>query len=303
MENITMETTETVNTAEAVLADPSRRNVFAQAFGGAVIAAAGLGLAKAARAQSVTDADILNFALNLEYLEGEFYTLATTGKTLDQIGIGISGVGTQGSVVVKNNPQVPFTAGSPLQQFATELATEEQNHVKFLRSALGASAVARPQIDLLNSFNAAAAAAGIGPAFDPFASETNFLLGSFVFEDVGVTAYHGAAGLLTNKAYLDAAAGILAIEAYHAGSIRTRVYRAGSPATDIAAKIAALRASASGAADDMGVIVNGQSKILDADQNSIVFARTTTQVLKIVTLGGANNQGGFFPNGMNGTIK
>jgi hypothetical protein len=303
-----MENTEIITNAHDVSEDKlsSRRNAIL--LGGAAMA--GLMFSRHAQAQSttVTDADILNFALNLEFLEAQFYTLATTGQTIDQAGVSInSGSGTAGgTVTVKANPMVPFTTPL-LQQYATETALEERNHVAFLQSALAASAVAMPNIDLMNSFNALATAAGLGATFDPFASETNFLLGAFIFEDVGVTAYHGAAGLLSSKTYLDKAAGILAVEAYHAASIRTRIYQAGASAQSASQAIAATRAKLDGTNnDDIGVgnTQAGAATIVDADSNAIVFSRSTAQVLSIVYGGGAAGTGGaFFPNAMNGTIK
>ena len=215
--------------------------------------------------------------------------------------------------------KVPFTIAA-VSSYATEIASEEQKHVTFLRGALGASAVAQPNLDLYNSFNAAAAAAGIGPAFDPFASDVNFLLGSYIFEDVGVTAYHGAAGLLTSKTNLGAAAGILAVEAYHAGLIRTVLWGLdqATPSAGIAAatvKISNLRAALDGTNnDDVGLTtvqdaLNGTtanytaSTIVNADSNTIAFSRTTQQVLNIVYASASGMKGGFFPNGLNGNIS
>jgi hypothetical protein len=156
---------------------------------------------------------------------------------------------------------------------------------------------------MTNSFTAAATAAGItSPSpFNPFADENSFLLGSFTFEDVGVTAYHGAASLLSDKSNLMAAAGIYATEAYHAGEIRTLIAQAGDPYVGLANKISALRASAGGGMETM---LAGNA-IVAADANSIAYDRTTDQVLHIVYLSpsaGVVAKGGFFPNGLNGNI-
>ncbi|WP_428486529.1 ferritin-like domain-containing protein [Rhodopila sp.] len=245
-----------------------------------------------------SDYDILNFALNLEYLEAEFYLRALTGVGLSAADT--SGVGTKGTVT--GGAAVPFTTAA-MAQYAAEIAADEQAHVRFLRAALGGLAVAEPTIDLSRSFTTAAVAAGLIPAggtFNPFADETSFLLGAYLFEDVGVTAYHGAATLIQSKTYLDAAAGILATEAYHAATVRTLLLQMGqAPAT---AAISALRAAASGVADDQGVTLGGVTNISLGDGNAIAYDRSTAQVLNIVYLGGASGGYGFFPNGLNGAI-
>ncbi|HEU4635804.1 MAG TPA: ferritin-like domain-containing protein [Edaphobacter sp.] len=243
---------------------------------------------------AITDTDILNFALNLEYLEAEFYLRAVTGAGLSSTDAGSSaGAVTGGTQVAFKTPAI--------QQYAQEIANDELAHVRFLRKALGSAAVSRPAIDLTNSFNAAAAAAGIGPTFNPFADENSFIVGAFVFEDVGVTAYHGAAGLLTSKTNLAAAAGILATEAYHAGEIRTLLTQLDVPYITYANQISALRGKAGGGAETTLTA----SAVVAADNNSIAYGRTTDQVLHIVYLNanaGVVKSGGFFPNGLNGTI-
>jgi hypothetical protein len=287
----------------------------AGAAGAVALNAGGAGLISAAQAQEnadmVSDGDILNFALNLEYLEAQFYAFAATGEGLPANLL--TGTGQQGTV--RGGHKVAFN--DPLvKRYAIEIAKDEMNHVAFLRSALGSTAVAQPMLDIDGknpdgAFSTAARAAGLvgpGVAFDPYANDINFLLGAFIFEDVGVTAYHGAAPLLTSKTYLSAAAGILAAEAYHASLVRTTLYAKGQmtpTAISSANAISRARDRLDGPGnDDEGVTLGPNLNIVPLDDNGIAFARTTGQVLNIVYLNGqATKKGGFFPHGVNGSIN
>lgn len=296
-----------------------RRDFFKAALGATAVAAAGagaLGWASQASAAAPTDADILNFALNLEYLEGQFYSYAYFGDGLAPNML--TGTGRQG--MVRPGRRVNFTDAA-VKAYAKEIAHDEVNHVDFLRSALGASAVAQPSIDISanpgGAFDTAGRAAGLGPGFDPYASDENFLLGAFIFEDVGVTAYKGASPLLTDKTYLEAAAGILAVEAYHASIIRTSLYSKGLQAPT--GNISDLRDSLDGAPadndtvgvgadDDQGIGADpntaGASNIAPLNKNGLAYSRSYQQVLNVVYGTPAASAGGlFFPNGMNGTLK
>ena len=157
-----------------------------------------------------------------------------------------------------------------------------------------------------------------------------FLIGAYIFEDVGVTAYTGAAPLITTPAYLGAAAGILAVEAYHAGLVRTSIF--GLDSTDAIGlqrytkQISATRMLLDGSAtvDDIGVTFRttstepsgttyGASTVVDAQTGptnySKTYSRTTTQVLRIVTgnattlASGTKYTGVFFPSGLNGLFS
>lgn len=282
--------------------------------GGTVLSACGGGSgAGAVAASGPSDGDILNFALNLEYLEAQFYSYAATGAGLPQSMLG--GTGTQGAVI--GGTQVSFQ-DPVVAAYAREIAKEEAEHVAFLRSALGSSAVAQPAVDVggtdpNGAFSTAARAAGLvaaGQAFNPYADDNSFLLAAFIFEDVGVTAYKGASPLISNKTYLEAAAGILAAEAYHAGLIRTTLYSKGIATPSLvsgANAISAARDSLDNSqSDDQGIsgVNSSIANIAPLDSNGIAFSRSTGDVLNIVYLtSAAATKGGFFPNGVNGTLN
>jgi hypothetical protein len=312
---------------DAIAARRAERRNFLRYAGGATVAAGGLSLLAACGGDGndtvtptptptattgVSDIDTLNFALNLEYLEAQFYNFAAFGTGLAATyttGAGTLGTTTGGAAVTFNDPLVA--------QYAREIALDEAQHVLFLRTTLGGAAVAMPAIniagDATGAFTAAARASGaIGAndVFNPYASDENFLLAAYLFEDVGVSAYKGAAPLINSKIYLEAAAGILAAESYHAGLIRSVLYRKGieTPRPSlltIAQQISDARDSLDGSTDiDQGIGDATTANIVPTDANGIAYSRSTGQVLNIVYLNkAAVGSGGFFPSGLNGNVR
>ena len=305
---------------------PSRR----QFLGTAGLVGAGAVLAScapsmAAPAKDNIDVAVLNFALNLEYLEAAFY-LAAVGRLGE-----LDGIGGSADIILPtgvNSKQKAFTgardgkgmtfAVPAINAYADEIAQDEINHVLFLRSVLKGAAVPRPVLDIGPAFaNAAKAATGADGAltFSPYDAEPSsdlyFLHGAFIFEDVGVTAYKGAARLLTDDSangVLESAAGILAIEAYHAGQIRTILYANRASQTGFGVTVEQLIQAISdlrgalGGGKDQGLVIGGKANINPTDANSIAFSRSTREVLNIVYGAKDATKGLFFPNGLNGAI-
>ena len=299
------------------------RRAFMQALGysavGAAVFGAAAGVATPAAA-AVNDFDILNFALNLEYLESAFYHYAYYGTDIPAnltTGAGQAAITSVGA-------KVPFK-NALVKAYALEIANEELRHVEVLRAVLASQAVGRPALNIGTAFQMAATAAGIPGTFNAYTNDTTFLIASYIFEDVGVTAYHGAASLIQSPTVLNYAAGILAVEAYHAGIIRTSMFAQDAASgtgtfMGITDQISALRSKLAnnGAAlvDDVGIGSVTAPTLVDVDApaatmfieipsgDAIAYARTASpQVLNIV-YGNANTTPGlFFPNGMNGTIR
>lgn len=116
-----------------------------QSLQGLVVLGAGAALGGIARsspvlAQDISDEDIFRFALNLEYMEAEYYLRGTTG-----MGIEAADVGSKPGDVV-GGKQVSFETPA-IGEFMQEVAENELAHVRFYRKTLGTDAVDRPAID------------------------------------------------------------------------------------------------------------------------------------------------------------
>ncbi|MCJ1473394.1 hypothetical protein MMC13_002045 [Lambiella insularis] len=134
----------------------------------------------AERQATITDADILQYALTLEHLENVFYKGA-----------------------ISSMPESDFVAAGFTSEYYTNLkyiAHDEEQHVQLLTSALSAAG-AMPVAACTYKF--------------PYKDPKSFVTLASILEGVGTSAYLGSAGLITDKTYLGVAGSILVTEALH----------------------------------------------------------------------------------------
>lgn len=302
----------------------SRREAFKSAAGGALIASMLLSYWKTANAQTTGDIDALNFALNLSYLQSQFFSYVTTGAAYTALlGTGTPGTVTPGSKFAFDT--VGTTVG-PVASMMAEITTDSRNIATPMRGIIGALAIGQLALDITGGttgpFAVVMQRAGVvapGATFDPYGSEENVLYSAFDLKDIAVSAYRGLLPLLSNRVVVQVVTGMIATECHHSAEIRTLLYTRGDAATRIANadKIAAFRQRSGGQVPDPGISPVSRtyagptgtatvttSRITPANANGEVAGRTVGQVLNLLYLSQtATTQGGFFPAGVNGTFR
>jgi len=223
-----------------------------------------------------SDEELLNFALNLEYLEPEYYLRAVTSNGLHGKDAGTN------PGVVDGGSRVPFTT-KVFRNYANEIAEDELIHVRFLREVPGSAAACRPNIDFFGAFGKVATAAGLGKGFNPFADEVSFFVGATVFKDCCVDAHRLPLMALKDKTLRAGSSAILGIESYHSALINVLINQMGSEAARTTTAIRSLY---------------GRPKEV---QDKARAAEPTAELLQTLYLG--NIYGGFFPSGLNGAIR
>lgn len=276
------------------------RRTFAGSFTGAIALIVGGGFIETPKGFSQTATanppitDVLNFALNLEYLEANLYSIVTTGNPISSTLMG-SAPGT-----ITGSPG-KLTLASATTALFQALVQDEVNHISLLRStitSLGGTPISMPNI----KYDAKGA----------ITTEAQLYAVTRQFTATGNGAYAGAAQfLITNPAVLTAASQILGAEGQHLGAVNFEINVSANAGAATQGKVD-LQDTLPSATQYFDVFVTGAANANTSNQApGLAPARTTAQDLGIVygvssattiTPPTGVTSGGFFPNGVNGKI-
>ncbi|KAM5549648.1 desiccation-related protein PCC13-62 [Rosa sericea] len=267
---------------------------------------------------TATDTDRVQFALNLEFLETEFFLYGALGKGLDSINPAYSQGGPPPIGGQKALLEDPVVA-----RIIEEFAYEEVGHIRAITSTVGG--FPRPLLNIsreqfARSFNDVVGYPLI-PPFEPYANSLNFLLAAYIIPYVGLNGYVSTLPSLNSTISRSLVAKLLAIESGQDAVIRTLLYERANErvvpykftVAELTNLISARRNSLGGCGNkDEGIILPNKtlgaenqttSNVLSADANSLAYARTPPEILRIVYGSFSESvPGGFFPKGANGVI-
>lgn len=263
-----------------------------------------------------SDTDLLEFPLNLEYLEAEFFLYGALGKGLDVVAPNLTGGG-------------PSPVGARLanldnlvRDIITQFAYQEVGHLRAIKSTV--KGFPRPLLNLSTTSFADiinnAFGKPLNPPFDPYVNSINYLLASYVIPYVGLTGYVGANPLLQNASSKKLVAGLLGVESGQDAVLRALLYERKDQVVrpyrvtvaEFTNRISALRDKLGNAGvKDEGLVVPREQgaegkvtgNILAGDNESLAFGRTPEEILRIVYgTGDEHVPGGFYPKGASGSI-
>lgn len=263
-----------------------------------------------------SDANLIEVALNLEFLETEFFLYGALGCGLDSIAPSLAAGGP---------PPVGGTQAkldALVKDVILQFGLQEVGHLRAIKSTV--RGFPRPLLNISAEVFANVMNSAIGrtlePPFNPYDNELNFLLASYVIPYVGLTGYVGANPNLQSFAAKRLVAGLLGVESGQDAVIRGMLYGQATATVDpygisvanFTDRISELRdrLGRDGLKDE-GLIVpeaeGAEGKIsgnvLAGDKNSLSYDRTPEEILRIVYGSGDEHvPGGFYPMGANGQI-
>ncbi|KAJ4771858.1 Desiccation-related protein PCC13-62 [Rhynchospora pubera] len=264
----------------------------------------------------LSDVDLLEFPLNLEYLEAEFFLWGSLGYGLDKVAPKLTAGGPPPVGGKKANLD-PLTRDVILQ-----FAYQEVGHLRAIKSTV--KGFPRPLLDI-SAENFAkiindAMKRTLIPPFDPYANGLNFLLASYIIPYVGLTGYVGANPQLQSFEAKRLVAGLLGVESAQDAVIRALLYERALQkvqpyditVADFTDRISDLRnfIGKQGFKDE-GLVVPVElgaegrisGNVIAGDKDSVAYARSPEEILRIVYgTGNESIPGGFLPWGGDGRI-
>ncbi|XXG70268.1 hypothetical protein AAC387_Pa06g3065 [Persea americana] len=264
------------------------------------------------------DMDLLEFPLNLEFLQAEFFLWGSLGHGLDHVASNLA-MGGPPPVGARKANLDAFTA-----DIITQFAYQEVSHIRALKEHV--EGFPRPLMDLspscFSKLMDKAFGHSLSPSFNPYANSINFLLASYLLPYVALTGYEGLNPHLHSPVSRRLCGGLLGVQSAQDAVIRALLYQHASmmvepygvTVAEFTSRISALRNELGRTGNkDEGIIAPSSAtseegkhhlgNLLAENSHSICYQRAPREILRILYgKGTAGVAGGFFPNGANGRI-